>query len=89
MACLRYLQTWLTFFYEDRADLARELEALATTLRGRLEVPPLRRKYGWIQRVVGRRIARRAQYLLPRVKWTVIGFWDKALSHQEKFRFAK
>lgn len=83
-ACVKYLQTWFIWFYEERADLALELERLAATLGGRLEVPQLRRKYRWIQRVGGRGLARRVQYLLPRVKWILIGLWDRVLSRAER-----
>lgn len=87
-ACRKYLQTWLFCFYGVREDLARELEKLAVALGGQLEVPQLRKKYRWIQRVAGRRVARRVQELLPRAKWTLIRFWDFALFAFEEVRVA-
>jgi glycosyltransferase involved in cell wall biosynthesis len=83
-ACLKYLQTWFFWFHDVRADLAHELEELAVTLGGRLEVPQLRKKYRWIERIGGREIARHAQELLPRVKWTLIRSWDRILFRAEE-----
>jgi glycosyltransferase involved in cell wall biosynthesis len=86
-ACLKFLQIWLFCFYDFRKDLANNLEQLALRLGGRLEVPQLRKKYRWIQRLAGRRAARRAQDLLPRTKWRLVGFWDFVLSGFERASF--
>jgi glycosyltransferase involved in cell wall biosynthesis len=83
-ASLMYLQTWFIWFFEERPDLARELEQLAVALGGRLEVPHVRHKYRWIQKIAGRRVARRAQELSRRVKWRLIRFWDFILFNFEK-----
>jgi glycosyltransferase involved in cell wall biosynthesis len=83
-ASLTYLQTWFICFFEERPDLARELEQLAVALGGRLEVPHVRHKYRWIQQIAGRRVARLAQELSPRAKWTLIRFWDFILFNFEK-----
>src|SRR4029077_4928418 len=88
-ACVRYLQTWLNCFYEAKPDLAQELQELAAPLGGRLEAPQLRRKYRWLQPFVGRRIARQAQYFLPRVKWALASLWDRALLPAEERQFRK
>ena len=79
-ACLKFLQIWLFCFYDYRKDLANELEQLAVQLGGRLEIPQVRKKYRWIQHLVGRRAARRAQEIFPRTKWKLVGFWDFVLS---------
>jgi hypothetical protein len=79
-ACLKFLQIWLFCFYDFRKDLANELEQLAVQLGGRLEIPQVRKKYRWIQQLVGRRAARRAQEIFPRAKWRLVGFWDFVLS---------
>jgi glycosyltransferase involved in cell wall biosynthesis len=82
-ACVRYLQDWLPAFYPQRLDIAKQVEQLAVSLGGRLEVPRLSWKYAWIQKSFGWPLARRAQILLPRLKWSVIRSWDRALSRFE------
>jgi glycosyltransferase involved in cell wall biosynthesis len=88
-ACLKYLQTWYFWFYGIREDLTEELEELAVALGGRLQVPQVRKKYRWIQQIAGRRVARQAQELFPRAKWTLIRFWDLALFGFEEFGVGK
>jgi glycosyltransferase involved in cell wall biosynthesis len=88
-ACLKYLQRWLFWFYDARQDLAEELERLSVALGGHLELPQVRKKYRWIQQIAGRRVARRAQELLPRAKWAVIRLWDFALWGFEELLFGK
>lgn len=78
-ACLAYLQMWFACFYPDWPDFMAELQGLAAGLGGRLEPPPLRRKYGWIQPVLGRRAARQAQTVLPNLKFSLVHSWDKAM----------
>ena len=82
-ACLKYLQTWLVYFYPDRLDIARKLEDLATDCRGRLEVPRFPWKYAWIQTLFGWEAARQAQVFVPRLKLSVKRSWDRALFRWE------
>jgi glycosyltransferase involved in cell wall biosynthesis len=79
-ACVQYLQNWLPDFYPERLDIVKEAEQLATTLGGRLEVPRLSWKYAWIEKAFGWPLAKRAQILSRRCRWSVIRSWDKALS---------
>jgi glycosyltransferase involved in cell wall biosynthesis len=78
-ACLKYMQTWLLHFYPERPDIVRQLERLATALGGQLNMPRLRWKYRWMQRVFGYNFAKRAQFSLPELKWTLVRAWDKVL----------
>jgi glycosyltransferase involved in cell wall biosynthesis len=78
-ACITYLQNWLFFFYPDRPDLVQQAEELAASLGGNLQPPPLSWKYSWIAAAFGRRQAKRAQVVLPRIKWNCIRGWDKAM----------
>ena len=80
-ACLKYLQG-LAIFYPARPDILDEAEQLAQTLGGHLETPRLPWKYAWLQRLFGWHFARRAQLILPRLKWSLVRSLDKAL-----FRF--
>ena len=75
-ACLAFLQKWFFCFYGVRDDLADDLKQLAKGLGGRLEVPHVRRKYRWIEQIAGRKLARRAQDLLPRAKWALVRCLD-------------
>jgi hypothetical protein len=86
-ACLTYLQNWLVFFYPDRPDMVKQLEGMATSLGGKLQPPPLSWKYSWIAALFGRQHAKRAQVMLPRLKWSLIRSWDKALFKIEGRKF--
>ena len=82
-ACVTYLQDWLSCFYPDRPDLVKQAEEMAESLGGKLQLPSLSWKYSWIAALFGRQQARRAQVLLPRIKWSLIRRWDKALFELE------
>jgi glycosyltransferase involved in cell wall biosynthesis len=83
-ACVRYLQTWLVFFYPERPDLVKQAEQLAMDLGGRLGAPRLSWKYWWLGALFGRDVVKRAQVILPRMKWSLIRLWDKALFRVER-----
>lgn len=86
-ACVTYLQNWMVFFYPERLDLFHEAQELAESLGGGLSVPPLSWKYAWIDALFGRSKAKRAQVLLPRIKWSLIRRLDKTLSQIQGRRF--
>src|SRR5438105_10319115 len=88
-ACLSYLQTWFVWFFGERSDFAEGLEEFAAALGGQLKIPPLRRKYHWIEPVFGRRVATRAQSVFPRLKWNLIRSLDKALCIVGSSKMAK
>jgi glycosyltransferase involved in cell wall biosynthesis len=83
-ACLTYLQNWLINFYPERPDIMAELEKLARSLGGRLEVPRLRWKYAWIKPVFGWGPAKRAQLVLPLLKESLKRSWDRTMYNLEK-----
>jgi glycosyltransferase involved in cell wall biosynthesis len=78
-ACVKYLQNWLLSFYPERQDIVRQAEQLARALEGKLEKPRLSWKYSWIEALFGWGPAKRAQLLLPRIRWSCKRAWDKAL----------
>jgi glycosyltransferase involved in cell wall biosynthesis len=78
-ACVQYLQNWLIFFYPERLDLVKQMQQRAEELGGELRVPRLSWKYFWIEAMFGHALARRAQFFLPRVRWSLVRFWDKTL----------
>ncbi len=73
----------MVFFYPERLDLFKEAEDLAKSLGGKLEIPRFSWKYSWIETIFGRSQAKRAQVILPRMKWTVVRAWDKTLFRLE------
>jgi hypothetical protein len=78
-AALRYLHEWLIHFYPERPDLVDELEKLAETLGGRLEMPRLRWKYDWLRPLFGWPFAKRVQIALPQFKWSLVRRWDEMM----------
>jgi glycosyltransferase involved in cell wall biosynthesis len=78
-ACITYLQNWLFFFYPDSPELVRQSEEIAATMGGKLKPPTLSWKYSWIAAAFGRHSAKRAQIVLPRIKWNIIRSCDKAM----------
>ena len=83
-ACLIYLQNWLHHFYPERPDLVAELEKLAVSLGGKLQVPRLRWKYAWIKPLFGWGPAKTAQIRLPQLKASFVRSWDKVMYELEK-----
>jgi glycosyltransferase involved in cell wall biosynthesis len=84
-ASLTYLQTWFVWFFEEKPDLARELEQLAVVLGGRLEIPTLSWKYLWIQKLFGWTVAKQVCQRWHRCKSSVMRCCDKALFYLERF----
>lgn len=85
-ACCTYLQNWLINFYPERTDIVEDLQELARSLGGRLEVPRLRWKYAWIAPLCGWRAAKRAQFALPQLKGSLLRSWDGAMQSLEALR---
>jgi len=88
-ACVQYLQNWLVFFYPERMDLVEQAQQMAKDLSGKLEVPHLSWKYSWIRDLFGWPLARRAQVILPRLKWSLIRRWDNALFRIQNRKLAE
>jgi len=78
-ACVQYMQNWLIFFYPERLDIVQKAKQKATELGGHLAPPHLSWKYTWIRAIFGWGLAKRAQVFFPRVRWSLIRFWDKVL----------
>jgi len=83
-ACLTYLKNWLGYFYPGRMDIVGQGQQLAATLGGNLELPQLRWKYAWLEKISSRKIANQAQVSLPNFKTFLTRSWDKAMFHLEK-----
>jgi glycosyltransferase involved in cell wall biosynthesis len=87
-ACVTYLQNWLVFFYPERMDIVEDAQRMAKELGGQLQEPYLSWKYSWIRALFGWHLARRAQIMLPSLKWSVIRKWDQTLFRLENRSFA-
>ena len=86
--CVKFLQNWMVFFYPERLDLFGQAEEMAKSLGGQLKPPRLSWKYSWIKALFGWRLARHAQWSLPKLRWSLVRFWDKALYRTEGPRHA-
>jgi glycosyltransferase involved in cell wall biosynthesis len=85
--CVKYLQNWLISFYPERLDIVKEAQRLAADLGGTLRTPSVSWKYAWIRALFGWGPAKRAQVLLPRIRWSLVRAWDNALFHaHNRFR---
>ena len=78
-ACVKYLQTWLSYFYPERLDLVKQMEKIAVDLGGQLEIPRLSWKYSWIEAVLDQNLAKRVQLVMPQIKRSCAMFLDKVL----------
>jgi glycosyltransferase involved in cell wall biosynthesis len=83
-ACLQFLQNYLIAFHPLRPDLVEQMYQAAKELGGELSVPRLPWKYSWIKGVAGWNSAKRAQLILPEMKWRLIRWWDKAMFKIER-----
>ncbi len=78
-ACVQYLQTSLIYFYPKRPDIVLNASHEIAELGGKSQAPRLSWKYSWIKTLFGWRLAKYAQLLLPRLRWTIQRSWDKVL----------
>jgi len=78
-AAVFFLGMWLNYFYPTRPDLIDAAKQLAASLGGKLELPPIRWKYAWLEKMFGREVANRAQTALPNGKTSLIRSWDRAM----------
>lgn len=83
-ACLRKLQRGYHNFYPNQPDLMLEVEELAVSLGGKLEVPQIDRKYLYLHKIFGLNATRRLRAIYNRSKWAVVGAWDAILLYLEK-----
>jgi len=81
-ACVQYLQNWSLQFYPDRIDLFTQMQTLATSLGGQLNVPKLSWKYSWICKLFGWDAAKRIQVAAPALKWKWVRAADNFLARK-------
>jgi glycosyltransferase involved in cell wall biosynthesis len=78
-ACVKHLQTSFLYLYPERSEIVGQARQLAHDLGGKLEIPRLRWKYRWLRPLFGYEFAKRMQFLLPVIRWSIASSWDKAL----------
>jgi len=78
-ACLELLNRWAIYFYPERLDIIEKMHEAATEIGGQLEKPRLRRKYRWIQKIFGWKIAKKAQFSFPAVRSLLEENYEKLL----------
>jgi hypothetical protein len=83
-ACVRYIQTWLPWFHEQRPEIVSQLEQLASSLGGKLQPPKFSWKYAWIEPIFGWRAAREAKMFMPSIKERACRLWDQTWFRLEK-----
>jgi hypothetical protein len=76
---VKFMQTWMVYFYPERMDIFAKAQAIAKELGGEVHPPHMSWKYTWIKNLFGMPLARRAQVALPRFRWSLVRFWDKTL----------
>jgi hypothetical protein len=65
---LIFLNRWSIYFFPERPDVIAQMHQLALELGGMIEKPTLSKKYRWIQKIFGWKVAKRAQFALPVVR---------------------
>jgi glycosyltransferase involved in cell wall biosynthesis len=78
-ACLKYLQRRFLRFYPQHVALVQQLQRMAASLGGRLEIPQFPRKYSWIQKLFGWTAARTTRRYYNRMKSAVARSYDAML----------
>jgi glycosyltransferase involved in cell wall biosynthesis len=84
IACVTYLGNWVNYFYPTRPDIISQVKQLAATLGSDLSLRQVRSKYKWIEKLVGFKLASRAETLLPQIKTGTLRLWDKTMFNLEK-----
>ena len=81
-----YFQNWSIFFYPERLDLFQEIAEMSREVGGTLKPPSLSWKYLWIKALFGWNAAKRAQILLPRIRWSTVRSYDRFMARIERRR---
>jgi len=84
MACRKYLQTWLSYYYPERKDIVKEMQRIGADLGGELDLPRLPWKYTWIKLIFGWSLAKRAMIILQRIRHSLARHLDKLFYWIEK-----
>jgi glycosyltransferase involved in cell wall biosynthesis len=78
-ACLNYLQIRFIHFYPEQIALVEQLQQLAATLGGRLDIPQLPWKYSLMRSILGWTVTKRFRHCYNLSKSFIMRSFDKAL----------
>ena len=85
-ACLNYLQIRFIHFYPEQIALIEQLQQLAATLGGRLDIPQLPWKYSLMQKILGWTVTKQFRHCYNQSKSFIMGFFDKMLFCTQRAR---
>jgi O-antigen/teichoic acid export membrane protein/glycosyltransferase involved in cell wall biosynthesis len=79
IACVEFMRDALIYFYPEKNHIVKHAQQIATELGSELGAPYLSWKYSWIQTLFGWHLAKPAQQMLRKFRWTLERHIDKAL----------
>lgn len=85
-ACVRFLQDWLIYFFDERPDIVEQARRIARAWGAELPPPQLSWKYSWMVPLFGWSLAKHARVFLPNLKLSLMRHWDRALYRAELCR---
>jgi glycosyltransferase involved in cell wall biosynthesis len=83
-ACVKYLQTWLPFFYPEHIDIVNKMNKLANDLGEELLPPEVSWKYYPIQKIFGWKATKHVMREWRKFKLIAGKNWDRLLYSLEK-----
>lgn len=87
-ACLRHLQNCFICCYPGKAEIAQELQQLASSLGSQLPLPTVPWKYALIRKLFGFAAAHHAQLYYNQVKCSLLREWDKIMYSVERLNMS-
>jgi glycosyltransferase involved in cell wall biosynthesis len=79
-SCIKHLQGDYIDFFPERHDLVKKANEFAKGIGGILDVPDLKWKYKIIQKTIGWGMAKRALFVLPKVKMLIRKYCEKYIA---------
>jgi glycosyltransferase involved in cell wall biosynthesis len=65
--CRQHLDRWALYFFPEKPEIYAQMKTMAKELGGELREPRLRKKYRMLKWIVGFRIAKKIQLMLPSI----------------------
>jgi hypothetical protein len=83
-ACVTFLRNRLIYYYPEQQELLAQIYALANELGGSLDKPPLLPHYEVLRRIVGWKLAKRVQDIVPTLRQNFRRSVDKFIHDRSK-----
>ncbi len=83
-ACMNYLQIRFIHFYPEQLALIEQLQQLAASLGGQLQIPRLPWKYSMMRSVLGWTLTKRFRHCYNRWKAFLLRFFDRTLFYLQR-----